>query len=68
VKQVSGRELIAALHRIGWSVARVHGSHHILTHPDNPVRISVPLHGNRPLKRGLLRHLVKLARLDEADI
>jgi len=27
------------------------------------VRLSVPIHGNRPLKSGLLRHLAKLAEI-----
>ena len=32
------------------------------------VRLSVPIHGNRPLKTGLLRHLIKLAELSEQDL
>jgi predicted RNA binding protein YcfA (HicA-like mRNA interferase family) len=29
------------------------------------VRLSIPIHGNRPLKTGLLRHLAKLAEVDD---
>jgi hypothetical protein len=29
------------------------------------VRLSIPIHGNRPLKTGLLRHLAKLADVEE---
>ena len=32
------------------------------------VRISVPVHGNVPLKIGLQRHLMKLADIDEAEL
>ncbi|MFH1068161.1 MAG: hypothetical protein V1794_00950 [Candidatus Glassbacteria bacterium] len=32
------------------------------------VIITVPLHGNKPLKTGLLVHLLKLAELKEDDI
>ncbi|MDP8922915.1 MAG: type II toxin-antitoxin system HicA family toxin [Chloroflexota bacterium] len=32
------------------------------------MRISVPIHGNRPLKAGLFRHLLKQAGLSEDDI
>lgn len=44
----------------GWSLHRINGSHHIYA---NPVRISVPIHGNSALKAGLQRHLMKLAGL-----
>jgi predicted ester cyclase len=30
-------------------------------------RIVIPIHGNRPLKIGLLRSLMKIADLDESD-
>ena len=32
------------------------------------VRLSIPIHGNRPLKIGLLRHLAKLAEISDADL
>jgi hypothetical protein len=31
VKQVSGRELAQVIQRRGWTLARVHGSHHVFT-------------------------------------
>jgi hypothetical protein len=31
------------------------------------VRLSVPIHGNKPLKTGLLRHLAKLAEISDND-
>jgi predicted RNA binding protein YcfA (HicA-like mRNA interferase family) len=34
----------------------------------NPVRISVPIHGNRPLKLGLLKHLMKVAGIEEREL
>jgi len=46
---------------------RVSGSHHIYGRPGSILRLSVPIHGNRALKLGLLRHLAKLAELPEAD-
>ena len=30
--------------------------------------LSVPIHGNQPLKTGLARHLLKMAGLTEADL
>jgi predicted RNA binding protein YcfA (HicA-like mRNA interferase family) len=63
VKALSGKELARMLESHGWSLHRINGSHHIYTKPGNPVRISVPVHGNGSLKAGLQRHLMKLAGL-----
>jgi hypothetical protein len=41
------------------------GSHHIYGKPGSVVRLSIPIHGNRPLKIGLLRHLAKLADVED---
>jgi len=47
---------------------RVQGSHHFYGKAGSDVRLSVPIHGNQPLKTGLLRHLMKLAGITEADL
>jgi predicted RNA binding protein YcfA (HicA-like mRNA interferase family) len=43
-------------------------SHHIYGKQGSVVRLSVPIHGNKPLKIGLLRHLTKLAELSDDDL
>ena len=68
MKSVSGKELARALERHGWRLLRVSGSHHIFGKEGSVVRPSVPVHGNRPLKAGLLRHLLKMAGLSEDDL
>lgn len=68
MKALSGKDLARLLERNGWQLLRIHGSHHIYGKPNNIVRLSVPIHGNKPLKTGLLRHLLKLAELDEGAI
>ena len=65
MKSLSGKNLAKLLERHGWSLMRIHGSHHIHGKVDSPVRISVPIHGNKPLKIGLLSHLLKMADLSE---
>jgi predicted RNA binding protein YcfA (HicA-like mRNA interferase family) len=52
----------------GWTLKRINGSHHIYTKSGNTVRISVPVHGNAPLKIGLQRHLMKIAGIDESEL
>jgi predicted RNA binding protein YcfA (HicA-like mRNA interferase family) len=61
VKSLSGRDFARLIERRGWQLLRVSGSHHIYGKPGSVVRLSVPMHGSRPLKTGLLRHLAKLA-------
>jgi predicted RNA binding protein YcfA (HicA-like mRNA interferase family) len=65
MKQLSGKELGKLLEKHDWKLLRVHGSHHIYGKPGIVVRLSVPIHGNKPLKTGLLRHLLRMAGLDE---
>jgi predicted RNA binding protein YcfA (HicA-like mRNA interferase family) len=68
MKQVSGKEFCLILERHGWVLLRITGSHHIYGRTGSGVRISVPVHGNQPLKQGLLRHLLKQAGLSEDDL
>ena len=65
MKSVSGKELAKLLERKGWELLRVNGSHHIYGKQGSIVRLSVPIHGNQPLKTGLLKHLLKLAGIPE---
>jgi predicted RNA binding protein YcfA (HicA-like mRNA interferase family) len=64
---LSGRELARLLERHGWRLLRVKGSHHIYGKLAHPNQISVPIHGSRPLKRGLVKHLLKVAGLTARD-
>jgi predicted RNA binding protein YcfA (HicA-like mRNA interferase family) len=67
VKPLSGERFCRLLERNGWSLLRVHGSHHVYGKPGHRARISVPVHGNAALKRGLQRRLMKLAGIDPDD-
>ena len=68
MRALSGKELIRILERHGWVPLRIQGSHHIYGKPSSVVRLSVPVHSNRPLKIGLLQHLLKAAGLSEEDL
>jgi predicted RNA binding protein YcfA (HicA-like mRNA interferase family) len=50
MKSVSGKELARHLEKDGWALLRVRGSHHIYGKSGSIVRLSVPIHGNKPLK------------------
>jgi predicted RNA binding protein YcfA (HicA-like mRNA interferase family) len=59
---VSGKRVIQALTRAGFIVERIVGSHHVLVFPSAPSRtVTVPVHGNRDLKPGTLRAIVRQA-------
>ena len=60
MKSISGKELAKLLEQNGWQRLRVHGSHHIFGKSGSVVRVSVPIHANRPL--------LKLGELSETDI
>ncbi len=67
MKAISGKDLAKAVEKRGWVLLRVHGSHHIYGRSGSIVRLSIPIHGNKPLKLGLQRHLMKAAGLSESD-
>ncbi|MGI8524693.1 MAG: type II toxin-antitoxin system HicA family toxin [Pseudolabrys sp.] len=56
------------MERLGWTLLRVNGSHHIYGKPGTIVRLSIPVHRNRALKRGLLRQLIKSAQIPESEL
>ena len=68
MKTISGRLFSRVIERRGWLLLRINGSHHIYGKEGSIVRISLPIHGNAPLKSGLLRHLMKLAEIDESEL
>jgi len=68
MKSMPGKEFAEILERHGWMRLRIQGSHHIYGKEGSIVRLSVPVHGNKPLKIGLLKHLMKMAELSEDDL
>jgi predicted RNA binding protein YcfA (HicA-like mRNA interferase family) len=68
MKQVSGKALCRLLSERGWELKRINGSHHIFVMQGRPERISVPVHGNQPLKIGLLKALLKTAGIAEGEL
>jgi predicted RNA binding protein YcfA (HicA-like mRNA interferase family) len=56
------------LERFGWTRLRISGSHHVYANITTGETIIVPVHGNRDLKNGLQRSIMKVARLTDADL
>lgn len=68
MRAISGKHFVRLLERHGWNLQRVNGSHHIFTRPGSVARISVPVHGNKSLKIGLQKHLMKIAGIAENEL
>jgi predicted RNA binding protein YcfA (HicA-like mRNA interferase family) len=68
MKQLSGRDFARLVERRGWRLLRVSGSHHIYGKSGTPVRLSIPIHGDRLLKLGLMRHLAKLTEISDDEL
>jgi len=52
----------------GWKLARINGNHHIYMMKGRDIRITIPVHGNRDLKTGLQKAIMKLAGIREEEL
>lgn len=64
---LTGHEVIAVLQRHGFAIVRQSGSHVILRHADGR-RTTVPVHAGRDFGRGLLRQVMRDAKLTVDDL
>ncbi len=67
MKSITGKQFVKILEKNDWTLARIKGSHYIYTKEGKTERISVPIHGNKDLKTGLLKHFIKVAGLKKDD-
>jgi len=65
--RLTGKQLINALLKHGFAVARIKGSHHILKHADGR-RTVVPVHGRETIGPGLLNKILKDTELDLSQL
>lgn len=64
---IKPRELVRALEKHGWELARVRGSHYIMRHPTDRRTVLVPVH-NRDLKTGTLRGVMRRVDLSSEEL
>ena len=65
---ISGPAFAKVAEGKGWRLLRVNGSHHVYGKAGEAARLVIPMHGQRELKIGLQRSLMKTAGLGEADL
>ncbi len=68
MKTIPGKRLCKILEAKSWQLSRITGSHHIYTKAGETLRITVPVHGNRDLKIGLLKAIMKMADIAEDEL
>jgi predicted RNA binding protein YcfA (HicA-like mRNA interferase family) len=63
LRRLSGQDVIRIPEQFGFTVVRVHGSHHILRRivvidkQEQTQTVNVPMHGSSPLATGMLKRL-----------
>lgn len=57
VPSVPGQQMVRALEKAGFTVARITGSHHVMRHSDGR-GTTVPVHAGRDLAKGTLRGIL----------
>ncbi|MDE0435902.1 MAG: type II toxin-antitoxin system HicA family toxin [Bryobacterales bacterium] len=67
MRAISGKQFCRLIESRGWRLKRVRGSHHIYVKTGTPARISVPVHSG-VLKRGLQKHLMKIAQIQDYEL
>ena len=68
MKAVNGKRFYRLFEERGWELKSINGSHYIFSKPGATIRISVPMHGNKALKFGLQKHLMKIAGIAQAEL
>ncbi|GEO09980.1 type II toxin-antitoxin system HicA family toxin [Segetibacter aerophilus] len=68
MKTVSGKQFAKILETKGWTLKRIQGSHFIYSHPNKNQIISVPVHKNEDLKKGLQKSLMNLAEIKDDEL
>lgn len=63
MKNITGKKLCKILEENGWVLTRINGSHHVYTKNGEDAHIVVPVNGNKELKTGLLKAILKTAGL-----
>ena len=68
MKPATGKEMCKVLERHGWTLRRIRGAHHIYNRPGAARPIPVPVHGNKTLRPGTQRNIMRAAGLTDDDL
>ena len=68
MKAVTGKRIAKLAEQKGWMLARMNGSHHVFTKEGRIERVVIPIHGNRALKIGLQRSVMRIIQGVEDEL
>lgn len=68
MKGVTGKRMAKLAEQKGWMLTRINGSHHVFTKEGRIERVVIPIHGNRTLKIGLQRSLMRIIPVVEDEL
>jgi predicted RNA binding protein YcfA (HicA-like mRNA interferase family) len=55
---MTGKQMLILAEKNGWKLTRINGSHHIMW-KESFAPVSIPIHGNKALKKGIEHQLLK---------
>ncbi|APB32651.1 Putative periplasmic or secreted lipoprotein [Gloeomargarita lithophora Alchichica-D10] len=64
---LTGEQLIRVLKKVGFTIARIKGSHHILIHVDGR-RTVVPVHSGEDIGIGLLSQILRDCNMTKDEV
>lgn len=62
---VSGKDVVKAFVKLGFTYVRTKGSHFILKRDGHPLLVAVPVHANKPVKKGTLHGAIGASGFSE---
>lgn len=68
MKAITGKRMATLAEAKGWTLARINGSHHVYIREGRLERVVIPIHGNKALKIGLQRSLMKIIPVIEGEL
>ena len=68
MKTVSGKRLYYLIRQKGWRLKRINGSHHIFSRVGEFLPASISVHGNKSLKAGLQKKIMKIVGIEENEL
>ena len=64
---LTAKKFIKIISKQGYKLNRITGSHHIFVNLVNKSTLAIPVHAGKDLGKGLLKSLLKQAKISEAD-
>lgn len=63
---LTGKEVVAALQKAGFTVVRIRSSHHFMRHPDGRTTL-VPVHAGETIGPGLMSKILRDCELSREE-